>query len=66
MTCPKCGAETSVAYTLTDTDKVCRKRKCVACSHIMYTTEVATEKSHYDYNTLEANKRYRRRQGGKS
>ena len=65
MTCPKCGSETSVVYTLTGTNKVCRKRKCKKCSHIMYTTETAAEKSHYDYNVLEANKRYRRRQGGK-
>jgi len=61
MTCPQCGAETSVEYTLTAADRVCRKRKCKDCSYIMYTTEISTERSHFDYNTLEAIKREKRR-----
>lgn len=61
MNCPKCGAATSVEYTLTAADKVCRKRKCKGCAHIIYTTETATEKSHFDYKVMESVKRYKRR-----
>ena len=52
MTCPKCGSDTFVTYSIADGDSVYRKRKCKKCSHVFYTTEAVAEKSHYKYKIL--------------
>lgn len=40
MKCPKCKGGVKVEYTLSDVEGVYRKRRCLECGHIFYTSEV--------------------------
>ena len=40
MTCPICGGATVVRCSRGDCESVCRRRKCLECDHIFYTTEL--------------------------
>lgn len=47
MTCPDCCGKVTVADTvhITDTNEIYRKRKCLECGHVFYTTEFEVEKT---------------------
>lgn len=40
MKCPQCKGDVKVEYTLSDTEGVYRKRRCLKCGHTFYTSEV--------------------------
>lgn len=43
MTCPVCGGYTTVSCTRSDCESVYRRRKCLACGHGFYTTEIESK-----------------------
>lgn len=49
MTCPVCGGATLVLDSQTDCESVYRKRKCKACNHRFYTTEIEGDDTELKY-----------------
>ncbi len=45
MNCPKCNGKTTVTdvVSVNDVNEQYRKRKCVSCKHVFYTTEFEVE-----------------------
>lgn len=39
MTCPECGGKTKVMDTVTISEEVYRRRKCLSCDKLFYTVE---------------------------
>ena len=52
MVCPNCGGKTIVAYTIANDTSVVRKRKCVKCNHLFYTTEQQQDTAKYAFAEL--------------
>lgn len=48
MNCPICNGQMIGKYTANDTDKVYRKRQCVKCRYVIYTTEQELPTSYED------------------
>ena len=59
MNCPVCDGKTTVIHCRRDHDGVYRRRKCTACEHIFFTSEV--EDSADDYYRVSAEYRKERR-----
>ena len=51
MNCPVCAGKTKVHYCLRDCEGVYRKRKCLECGYIFFTTEI--ESDSVDYKRVE-------------
>lgn len=52
MNCPVCGSVTRVADTRSDSEIVARKRKCILCHYVFYTTECEERDSKQEFNRL--------------
>ena len=50
MTCPVCGGDTSVRGSYAECDAVYRRRVCLACKFVFFTTE--TESGSADYKRV--------------
>ena len=57
MTCPMCEGKTTVVYTLPDADSVIRKRKCLECGYMFFTSEVEDAAAQGIYIALVRNKK---------
>lgn len=47
MTCPSCGGKTAVVYCYADCESVQRKRKCIECRYLFYTSEYEEPSDRY-------------------
>ena len=47
MTCPVCGGKSAVVRSYADNESVQRKRKCLGCGHLFYTSERESDGSEY-------------------
>ena len=52
MDCPYCGSATRVIDSRPDTDRVVRRRKCLECERLFFTTESELLTSQEDFNRL--------------
>ena len=43
MTCPVCGGKTTVFNSVSDCERVYRRRKCLECNYKFTTTEVESD-----------------------
>lgn len=57
MTCPVCGDKNKVIGVVKEVDVIVRKRQCLSCKHIFYTSELERYDSHYDFNRIINDKR---------
>lgn len=57
MKCPKCKGDVKVEYTLSDTEGVYRKRRCIKCGHVFYTSEVEDSADMFKSLLRQQNKR---------
>lgn len=53
MNCPVCGGDTTVIHCRRDCESVYRRRKCLECNHVFYTTEVESDSAE-DIRRLDA------------
>lgn len=52
MDCPKCGYASRVVDSRSESNKVLRRRKCLACEKLFFTTELEVATSKEDFNRL--------------
>lgn len=52
MDCPKCGYASRVIDSRSESYIVLRRRKCLACEKLFFTTEVELEDSKANFNRL--------------
>jgi transcriptional regulator NrdR family protein len=52
MICPKCGGKVIVAHSISTDTSVIRKRKCIDCDNMFYTTEQQEQKAKYAFTEL--------------
>ncbi len=52
MDCPKCGYASRVIDSRSESNRVMRRRKCLACEKLFFTTEVELEDSKENFNRL--------------
>ena len=52
MDCPKCGYASRVIDSRSESNRVMRRRKCLACEKLFFTTEVELEDSKENFNKL--------------
>lgn len=57
MKCPLCKGDVKVVYTLSDAEGVYRKRRCLKCGHIFYTSEIEDSADVYKNLLRQQNKR---------
>ena len=57
MQCPKCKGDVKVEYTLSDEEGVYRKRRCLECGHVFYTSELEDSADVYKDLLRQQNKR---------
>lgn len=43
MNCPKCGGNTKVTDSRSDSKSVHRRRKCILCGNVFYTAETKSD-----------------------
>lgn len=60
MDCPYCGSATKVMDSRAESNKVVRRRKCLDCEKIFFTSEVETDTSAEEFRKL-TNEVYRRK-----
>ena len=56
MNCPVCGEATRVKSSLGDCEMTTRKRQCLACQQVFYTTEIESNDSKSDFFRFQAEK----------
>jgi transcriptional regulator NrdR family protein len=49
MTCPECGGKTRILRTIKQCDVNYRRRKCIDCDYIFFTTETEAKNSRFEY-----------------
>lgn len=54
MKCPVCGCDSAVICSRRDCESVCRRRKCLQCGHLFFTTELELPSSKKDFRILDA------------
>lgn len=52
MDCPYCGSASRVIDSRSESDKVLRRRKCLECEKLFFTTELEVATSKEDFNRL--------------
>ena len=52
MDCPVCGSASRVIDSRSESNRVMRRRKCLACEKLFFTTEVELEDSKENFNRL--------------
>lgn len=52
MDCPKCGYASRVVDSRSESNKVLRRRKCLECNQLFFTTELEVATSKEDFNRL--------------
>ena len=57
MKCPVCGVDNKVVCSRKDCESVTRRRKCLECNHIFYTTELELASSCKDFHILDTERR---------
>lgn len=57
MDCPVCGGGNKVVSCRSDCESVYRRRQCLNCKHIFYTTESELSSSDKDFHVLDAERR---------
>jgi transcriptional regulator NrdR family protein len=55
MTCPECGSKTKITRTIKQCDVNYRRRKCLDCDYIFFTTETETKNSRLEYYDAQNN-----------
>lgn len=53
MNCPVCGGDNKVICSRKNCESICRRRKCLDCGHIFYTTELEMKSSNRDFHVLD-------------
>lgn len=61
MTCPICGGKSKVHDSISDCEAVYRKRKCVECQHVWFTSEY--ESDSVCYKEYATNRRHKYKRG---
>lgn len=54
MNCPVCGGDNKVICSRKDCESIYRRRKCLDCGYIFYTTELEMKSSDRDFHLLDA------------
>jgi transcriptional regulator NrdR family protein len=62
MNCPMCGGQVKVHLSVSDPNVVIRRRQCLECSYIFYTTERELNGSHAKFNKIWRSKQNERLQ----
>ena len=62
MNCSKCGERTLVVESRNDGEIIARKRKCVKCNHMFYTTEARRSDAHFYFNEIVRSKKHAKKE----
>lgn len=53
MTCPICGEKSTVVCSRREPDLIVRKRECIDCGHVFYSTELELPDSRIDFSRID-------------
>ena len=60
MTCPFCGGKSKIEKTCSNTEEIYRRRSCLECGYVFYTTETESTSDEFYKTMLEKHPSYTR------